>query len=63
MYLFILQAFSYVKPNSFSDDARNARVNDDDDDGDDEAKQSEEQEDDDLIEAETHRSSLYEYKQ
>lgn len=58
IYLFyVLQAFSYVKPNSFSDDAQSVRVNDDD-----EAK-SAEQEDDDLIEADTHRSSLYAYKQ
>lgn len=47
-----------MKPNSFSDDAQNVQVNDDGD----EAK-SAEQEDDDLIEADTHRSSLYAYKQ
>lgn len=55
IYLFILQAFSHEKPNSFSNDAKNVRVSEDD-----EAK-SQEQEDDDLIEADTHRSSLYEY--
>lgn len=56
VYFIQLQAFSHVKPKPFSDDAQHVL-------GDENDETKTDEQEDDLVEADTHRSTLYKYNQ